>query len=492
MKRMGSKSRLSRYIVVLLLLISLVAGPVALAGEGDLVQEVKTYLRLFYVDPLPEAALQADTVDQVLEALKDPYTDYLPPEDYQHFMETVSGRYSGVGMSLEQKEAGVVVVTVFPDSPAQKAGLASGDLIVGVNGEDVQGKTVEQVSALIRGEAGTKVRIAFVRNGQRFEVEVTRAVIHLPSTSWKVLEGDIAYLKLSDFYEEAPQQVEQALKELKGEGVKGLVLDLRDNPGGLLQSAVTIGGYFIPGVPIVTVVSRQGEEEVIRTPKYEPLGLPVVVLVNRGTASAAEILAGAIQDYSFAHLVGTRTFGKGTVQSLIELSNGGVLKLTTARYLTPLGREVNGHGLEPDFVIEDPEQQLVVAREFVAWERPHLIQVLLGQGEVRVDGRKVAVNPSPFIAGGRTYVPLDFFAAAMGAKVEWQSGAQKAVLHYGPLNVELPAGKQEIRVGDRVSQTDAGIILQGVQVFVPLRAVSEAFGATVEWNAASRTAEIRP
>lgn len=480
--------RVAILLVICVLLWAL--GPAVTAADAGVLEEVKNYVNLFYVDPVPPEVLEAGDVTEALAALGDPYSEYFAPEAYRSFLESISGHYGGVGMSLEEKDGQIVVVTSFPGSPARTAGITGGERILAVDGWEVAGWSLEEVSARIRGEPGTKVELLVEVAGAPRRVTLTRQLISLPGASGKMLDDATGYLQLTSFYPETPSQVEEILEEFQREGYRGLILDLRGNPGGLLESVLEVSRYFLPAGAVVRVVSQGGKEEVLEGPGGDSLNVPLVVLVDRGTASAAEILAGAIQDYQVGPVVGTRTFGKGSVQTLLELSNGGALKLTTARYLTPRGREVNGRGLDPDYRVEETAAQMAKARELLNAQLVRLVTMIPGRPEAVVGGEKVALEAPSFLQAGRTYVPLEFLSRGLGAVVDWKLPDSRAVVSYGATVVEIVAGADAMQVNGRREPLDAPALLLRDRIYVPLRAVAEAMGARVIWEEESQMVKI--
>jgi len=314
-----------------------------------------------YVEPVDPKVLIEGALKGMAEAVGDPYTYYMNPQEYKSFDVTLEGEYGGVGMVVEQVGDYVTVITPLRGSPAERAGIQPRDRIVAVDGRDVTRVPSDIVADLIRGKPGTKVTLTIARgpldDEVRFDVPLVREKIILESAFGKMLypaEG-IGYLRITDFSRNTPEQFGAALADLRSQGLKALVLDLRNNGGGYLDECVTIANTFVTEGPILHRVGRDGRMRAVEASGREPLGLPLVVLVNELTASAAEILAGAIQEHEAGRLVGTVTFGKGTVQTPYQLGDGSVLRLTTERWLTPDGNQITGKGITPDEIVELPE-----------------------------------------------------------------------------------------------------------------------------------------
>jgi carboxyl-terminal processing protease len=288
----------------------------------------------------------------------DPYTSYLPPKDAEVFDENISGNFSGVGMEVGIRDDAITIIAPLPDTPAEIAGLIAGDVIVRIDGESTENMTIDEAVQRIRGEEGTDVLLTIYRDGESEfqEISVTRSIITIPTSDARV-EGDVFIISLYNFNAIAEAEMQSSLREFVRSGKTKLILDLRGNPGGFLQSAVAIGSYFLPlGKPVVREHFGDGiDEEVYRSSgrqlgKFKPERF--VVLVDEGSASASEILAGALQEHDAATLIGSQTFGKGSVQELVKLDSGASLKVTIARWLTPEGVSISDGGLTPDIVIE--------------------------------------------------------------------------------------------------------------------------------------------
>ncbi len=314
--------------------------------------ETWTLLHDNYVDPLDDNALMEGALNGMLESLSDPHTGYMNPETFTQINESMSGEYEGIGATVRTDETtgGLQLVTIMDGSPAQAAGLLPGDVIVEVEGEDVTGLDQNEIIAQVRGPAGTSVDLGIQRQSEpdTLDFEVMRERITVASVSYEVLDGDIGYVRLSQFEFGSSQELRDALEAIDANHLKGLILDVRGNPGGYLTTSIEVASAFIPEG---TVVTERGPE---RERTYDALGnaiapdVPMVVLVDAGSASASELIAGALQDNQRATIVGTKTFGKGSVQTWHTLSNGGGVRITVSRWYTPSGRSVSEVGIDPD------------------------------------------------------------------------------------------------------------------------------------------------
>lgn len=355
---MGKLKRgLIRTLVAVTLVLSLMAGAAAAASNRDelfsTIEAVFDLVESYHKDGADLETFIEGAIQGGLEALGDPYTKYFNPEDFDAFLESLNGTFSGIGAYLEEDGNYVIVSAPIKDSPAYRAGLQTGDRFLEANGIPLVGESVEKAQAVIRGEPGTEVRLKMERPSENrtFEVTIIREVITIPDVEYEMLENNVGYLALMGFSNTAPREFYEAVEALKEQGAVGLVLDLRQNPGGYVDPAVSIASAWVPkGEPVMYEVGKDGET--VHKSQGRLIDMPTVVLVDSGTASAAEILAGAIQDYEAGVLVGTQTFGKGTVQQILFLSGGRGMKITIAEYLTAKRRPVEDVGLTPDYMVE--------------------------------------------------------------------------------------------------------------------------------------------
>lgn len=308
-----------------------------------------------YPDALDDNAMMEGALSSMLESLGDPHTDYMPPDMYSAVNEAMSGEYEGIGATVRQNETtgGLELMSIMDGSPAQAAGLLPGDQIVEVDGEDITDLTQNEIIAQVRGPAGTTVRLGILRYSEPeiLSFDVTRDRITVPSVSYELLDGDIAYIRLAQFDFASTDLMRQAIEEMDANNLNGLILDVRGDPGGYLTTAIEVASAYIPEGPVV-IERGPGREQT-----YNALGdaiapdVPMVVLVDQGSASASELIAGALQDRGRAIIVGMQTFGKGSVQTWRELSNGGGIRITISRWYTPNGNSVSEVGIEPDITV---------------------------------------------------------------------------------------------------------------------------------------------
>lgn len=306
-----------------------------------------------------ERELTYDAIRGTLHALGDPFTRFLDPDEYKKMREENEGNFTGIGAQLDTNKNGEVYIKEpLPDTPAEKAGLKSNDVIIAVDDKSIATKDIEEVVKMIRGPEGTKVKLTLMRPGRTKPMDkiIVRKLVQFQMVKSRMLDEKhkIGYIRLYQFNEQSDLQFDKALTELEKKRVQGLVLDLRGNPGGLLQVAVDIGSRFIKSGPVVTIQERGGRKNplYVEEDKHNHKTYPLVVLVDKRSASASEIVSGAIKDNGVGTLVGTTTFGKGRVQTILPLQDGSAVAITTAKYLTPKGTDIHKKGVDPDFVVE--------------------------------------------------------------------------------------------------------------------------------------------
>ena len=334
-------------------------GRISVAGEKTVTSDVERKLSILnslidesYLGDIDKKKLEEGLYEGYIGGLDDPYSVYYDEEETKAFMEATEGEYSGIGAVMTQsKDSGIIVLThVYKDSPAMKAGLKDEDILYKVEGKEVTGEDLTDVVSRIRGEKGTKVELTVLRGKKNEEVTVVavRDTIETQTVQTKMLEGDIGYMAVSEFDSVTYDQYVKGLDTLEGQGMKGLVVDLRGNPGGNLNTVCDILDLMLPKGLIVYTQDKNGEKREMTSDEENKFTHHMVVLVNGNSASASEIYAGAIQDYGLGKIVGTQTYGKGVVQQIFDLKDGTCVKLTIAEYYTPKGRNINGKGITPD------------------------------------------------------------------------------------------------------------------------------------------------
>ncbi len=334
------------------------------SSVGEHVDEIDRLLKTEALKPANETSATAGAVQGLLEANGDKYASYFDKKHYEYFSEDMAGEFGGIGVLLGEKDGTAYIVEVYKDTPAQRADIKAGDQFSSIAGVTRKKWTNEEVVKRVRGEAGTEVKLTMVRPGKKgvggktYTVDVERAMIQYPNIESELRPGGVGYIRLGQFNAQATDDVTDAVKALEKKGARSFVLDLRDNPGGALDQAIGVSSLFVPSGVVVRVAERGKPEVEHRTTTRKITDAPLVVLINGNSASASEIVGGALQDYGRAKLVGEKSFGKGSVQTIKELSWGGAVKFTIAHYLTPKSRVINGKGLTPDIAVKmEPEKQ---------------------------------------------------------------------------------------------------------------------------------------
>ena len=322
---------------------------------GSKVDDILRALDGLFVDPIDMEELGDQIFRSVVRLLGDPYTSYMDARQFRTFMEGTEGVYTGIGVLVTANlETGFITVVVpFEGFPGANAGLLPGDAIIKVDGNNVSAEYLQEAVNMLRGEPGTAVNITIYRSytNETFDINVIREIITVPTVNHKMIDDDIGYLRITQFERPTFQQFVEALEDLQNSGMRGLILDLRNNPGGLLSTVVQITDLLVPEGTIVYTVDRHGRQ-VITPSGPDHIGIPMLILVNGQSASASEVLSGAVRDHGVGQLVGTTTFGKGLVQNIFPLADQSALRITVARYYTPNGFTIQSTGLEPDFEID--------------------------------------------------------------------------------------------------------------------------------------------
>ena len=322
-------------------------------GFSNLMRFITAYrfIETKYVNDTDDVKLIDGAIDGMVKSLNDPHSNYLSPKMYKTLMEQTEGSFAGIGvvmgMDNEQK---IHIVGIMENSPGQKAGLQEGDEILAVDGVPVTQMAFDEVAAHVRGQAGTDVVLTIMRDNTNQDITITRDNIKLKTVGHKMLDNNIGYIQIVSFSEDTANEFNEAYNDLKNQGMKALVLDLRNNPGGLLTTCVEIAKKLVPKGEIVSIVDKQGNKETysssLESPEY-----PLAVLINKNSASASEILSGAIQDTKAGTIIGNTSYGKGSVQTILPMFEDDAVKLTIAKYYTPSGRSIDGTGITPDIEI---------------------------------------------------------------------------------------------------------------------------------------------
>lgn len=319
-----------------------------------------------------ETTATTGAINGLLQSNGDTHSRYLPAKEFKDYSEEISGQFGGIGVVMSEKDGTAYVVEVYKDTPASKAGIQTGDVFYGVDGKTSTTWTTKQIQKLVKGKPGTKVKLTMIRpakhggktislkhiDGKKYTVTCTRATITVPNVKSKIMSGNVGYIRLGEFNSQASSQVSNAVKQLEKKGATSLILDLRENPGGLIKEAVNTASLFVDKGTIVTTKSRKNKNQTFSATGNKITNLPLVVLIDENSASASEIVSGALQDYKRATLVGAKSYGKGSVQAQYQLIDGSAILLTVEHYFTPHNQDINGKGLTPDIKVDmDPLKQ---------------------------------------------------------------------------------------------------------------------------------------
>ncbi|MEY8516685.1 S41 family peptidase [Lachnospiraceae bacterium 29-84] len=317
--------------------------------------EIADLIDEYYYEAVDKDAMAEGVYAGMVSGLGDPYSNYFTAEEYASFHESTSGLYFGIGVVLNQdaKTKVITVRHVYPGTPAEEAGMKDGDILAQVKDLDISDMELAEVVTHIKGEEGSTVHLRLIREGEAdyVEMDVERRQIEVPTVQYQMLEGDIGFIQISEFAESTPEQFEEAITEMQGNGMKSMIVDLRDNPGGVLQSVCTMLDDILPEGLVVYTEDKYGNRSDYKSDK-ECMDIPMAVLINENSASASEIFAGAVKDYGYGTLIGTKSFGKGIVQTIIPLQDGSAVKVTMAKYFTPKGNYIHEVGIAPDIELE--------------------------------------------------------------------------------------------------------------------------------------------
>ncbi|MDO8571702.1 MAG: S41 family peptidase, partial [bacterium] len=318
------------------------------------------------VKDTPDTKLFYGALAGIVSSLNDPYSVFLEPDTAKRFDESLSGSFEGIGAEIGMKKEQIVIVSPLPDTPADKAGLRAGDRILAIDKTSTVGMTLDVAVTKIRGKGGTKVTLTIYRDGEKKErdIGIVRGKIQVKSVELSMKDEQIAYVKISHFSEDTLDGFRKAVRELLSKKAKSIILDLRNNPGGFMDTSIQVSGYWVNGETVVIQEDNEGKRKEFKGKVTALLkDMPTVVLINQGSASASEIVSGALQDHGKAKVVGKKSFGKGSVQNLERLKDGSALKLTVARWLTPKGRSINEHGIDPDVEVEVSDEDFENKRD---------------------------------------------------------------------------------------------------------------------------------
>lgn len=428
---------------------------VAVADTPEQAKEVRQLLLDYHYNKPSADSLASDDIDQMIATLNDPWTQFFDAKEWESFNSALEQTFVGVGIVMRQDKGGVYIDDVIAGSPADSAGLLPGDLMVMADGKSVIGSSSSEIQQLLLGQEGELASLSVKRDGKRIDFIIMRQKLSLPVVTTKLFGDGVGYLALSGFTSDAAEKVKAGLAELEKQNITSLVFDLRGNGGGYVDAAQKIASLFIKDGVLAHMVDRDGDDTplVVKGAKKD---YPVVMLVNGNTASASELLSGALQDYGVARLVGAKTYGKGVVQSIVSLQSGGVLKLTVQQYFTPKGRTVNKVGLTPDIPVDDPASQLIEAYRAAGG---HKVVLSALNDVVTMEGIRTA-EPSAALkdAKGVWYVNIRLGASIAGAKFKYDATKRLFTLTKGKVVYTVKSNDPHLVVKNGRTMIDVALL----------------------------------
>lgn len=449
-------------VLSLVLTLSLVFTPLTTSAAMTAYDEVKYYLSNYHVSGITADQLTATTIEGMIKQLNDPYTVYFTKEEADSFTSSINQSYVGIGVRINDSDKGVYVVEVFQGSPAAAAGIKAGDIFYSVNGVLAKGKKTDVLVTEVKGPEGTTVKVVMLRDGKQVSFNMIRKSIQIPVvTKHWYKDGKVGYLNISSFSSNLKDDVYTTLSQYEKSGMKSLILDLRNNPGGYLNAAKDLAELFSEKGTLIHTKDRNGLDDPILYSNGRKVNYKILVLVNENSASASEVFTGVVQDYKLGTTIGTKTFGKGSVQQLVDLnqSNGGMLKLTVEEYLTPLQRKVNKTGLTPDIVVQGNIPQLLTALNQANVNPIHL---KFSEKSTLISGFTVNEPVISISKNGTTYIPSRIAAALVGGSITWNASK-------GILNI-----KSETKNSTFTTAAKSAVLDKGT-TYISLKALKSAF-----------------
>lgn len=468
-------------VTLLFFFVFCLAGPLSISAgaslKTDTFAEILQDIQSYHVDNPSSDVLVQGAIDGLIDSLDDPYTEYLSPEQLKEFYVALDNKYFGVGIQLQEGEHFPEVYAVFRNSPAERAGVLPKDQIIQIDGIEVADEPLEKIVESIRGQEGTTVKLTVRRSEtDDFELELVRTNINVPTVFSDVLDDGTGYIALSQFGFATADEFADALTVLKQRGVTNLIIDLRGNPGGILDEAVQIIGAFVgPNCLAGSIVDKNGEREEYRTTEQAAVaGITTAVLIDDNSASASEFLAGALQDYQAAVLVGATSYGKGSVQTVLPLNSGGALKLTIAKYYTPDNRVISGVGLTPDYQVLTPALQLAVAQRLLNPQenKNNMISFDMENSQVSVNGKLLPFAQTLLQNNGGICLPLRFTFEALGYKVDWQDVDNRVKITGYDADAIFSLEDGQTIVNGNVITDASPLKIEAETLFIPLASLS--------------------
>jgi carboxyl-terminal processing protease len=444
MKRASLRFRVLLFCAFLLLLTTpnlLYAASSAVEGDA---QEVYNLIKTYHINP---GDLKPGAIDEMLKKLGDPYTQYFTQEEFESFLGRIDGSFTGVGIMVEEKDGFTWVMNPIPGSPADQAGILKGDKIIAVDGHSVIGLPIEEVIARIKGEEGTPVTLTMERGKEKINFKLIRAKIQMPLVESEYdSENKIGYIQIISFGDRTASLMKESLSKLTEQGMESLILDVRGNPGGRLDSVIDVASLFIGEGPVLWVKDNKGSMQALEVSNGTWWDKPIVLLTDQYSASASEILASALRDYELATLVGTNTFGKGTVQTMIPLSSGNVLKLTIEEYFSAKKGKINKIGVKPHITVSNPEEQLPFARELAKGIK----SISLGaDGKLELNGQRITLLDDLAVKEKDWYISLYRLKLMFGGELSWDNQTKTATYKLRNQAISFTMGKDPVLIKDQ-------------------------------------------
>lgn len=451
-------NRYKKFRITVALLLSLALfglwTPAVLGATVKQVQEVRELLEEYHLSKPSNEDLSDSGIEAMVGSLNDPYTKYFDDEQWEAFNSSLEQTFVGVGIVMAEEQGTVYVEDVIPGSPAQLAGVQPGDALVEADGKSLKGKTTAQIQKVLLGVEGEEVALSVSRNGKALKFKIIRKSVQIPVVTTRMLDEGIGYLALSGFSSDAGKEVGRELAVLEKNGLNSLVLDLRNNGGGYVNAAQEIAGMFVKEGVLAHMRDRDGVDHPL-TISGSVKPYPVFILVNGNSASASELLSGALQDYGVAKLVGTKTYGKGVVQSIIPVQSGGMLKVTIEEYYTPTGKKVDKVGLVPNLVLNGAAEQLIGAFRLAGGQK---VTATSGKGVLTVNGVRIAQPNAAWKEKTVWYVNLKFASSLIDSKLLYNAKNHTLSLTKGAQVQTIKTNDSHIRMKDGQSYIDVRLL----------------------------------
>lgn len=437
---------MKRILIIILTAALILLAPFSVAAAEstyyDPIMEIYDLLKDQHLSNISDESLRQGAIKGMIEELDDPHTVFFTDEEYRKYIERIDGDFAGIGIYILQVDEYVEVQSTIKGSPAENAGLKAYDKLISVDGVNLKNKSTEEVSLLIRGEAGSSLKLTIKRGDKLLDFTIKRALVHIPAVASELLADQTGYLQINTFSSTVEQEIANELALLSKQGMTKLIIDLRDNPGGYLNAVINVSKQFIKEGPIVHARDNAGNETIYSITNGVDWQLPTVLLINAGSASASEILAAALKEYNKAVVIGTTSYGKGTVQHILSLNSGGYLKLTVNEYLSAHKNKVDGVGVTPDIEISDYDKQLEYAQLYLN-QADKMIGYIPKKGVGWIQGNE------------RDYIALRDLSNYFRGSISWNSLKKTVSLQIGNDRVEL-------------TQQDGGLMIRNGVSYLPV------------------------